>query len=160
MIILKLYYHLNAYLKTGFYKLLFGKKFKVGKSLTFRKGFSLIIEEAGSIRIGKNCFFNNYCTLASKCSVEIGDFTIFGENVKVYDHNHCFADKTLSIKQQGFKTSPIVIGNHCWIASNVVILRGVTIGDRCVIGAGCVVHKDVPAGTVMVNKQNYIYNDR
>lgn len=34
---------------------------------------------------------------------------------------------------------------------NVVILKGVTIGDNCVIGAGCVVNKDVPEGTVMVN---------
>ena len=57
----------------------------------------------------------------------------------------------MPIKYQGYTEAPIVIGNHCWIASNVVILKGVTIGDNCVIGAGCVVYKDVPEGTVMVN---------
>ena len=37
----------------------------------------------------------------------------------------------------------------------MVILKGVTIGDNCVIGAGCVVYKDVPEGTVMVNGKKY-----
>lgn len=160
MIILKLYFHLSAVLKISFYKLIFGNRFLPGKSLTFRKGFSLIIEDSGKVKIGKNCFFNNYCSLASKYSIEIGDFTIFGENVKVYDHNHNFGDKVLPIRDQGFTSSPIIIGSNCWIASNVIVLKGVKIGDHCVIGAGCVVYKDVPSGTVMLNKQSYIYKKR
>lgn len=159
MIILKLLFHLSAILKIFFYKLIYGNRVLLGKSLTFRKGFSLIVEDSGSVKIGRNCFFNNYCSLASKCSIEIGDYTIFGENVKVYDHNHNFGDKTLPIKSQGFKSSPVVIGNHCWIASNVIVLMGVNIGDHCVIGAGCVVYKDVPSGTLMLNEQSYICKD-
>ena len=69
----------------------------------------------------------------------------------MYDHNHCYKDVNVPIKYQGYTEALIVIGKHCWIASNVVILKGVTIGDNCVIGAGCVVYKDVPEGTVMVN---------
>ena len=69
----------------------------------------------------------------------------------MYDHNHCYKDVNVSIKYQGYTEAPIVIGKHCWIASNVVILKGVKIGDNCVIGAGCVVYKDVPERTVMVN---------
>ena len=39
-----------------------------------------------------------------------------------------------------------------------VILKGVTIGDNCVIGAGCVIHKDVPPNSIVVNKQKLVLN--
>lgn len=86
--------------------------------------------------------------------ITIGEGTIFGENVKIYDHNHCYKDTSIPIKAQGYTSAPIRIGKHCWIASNVTILKGVTIGDNCVIGAGCMIHKDVPEGTVLLNRQN------
>ena len=73
--------------------------------------------------------------------------------MRVYDHNHCYRNPDVPIKEQGFTSAPVSIGKHCWIASNVVILKGVSVGDNCVIGAGCVVYKDVPANTVVVNKQ-------
>ena len=111
-----------------------------------------VFGRSGGVYIGNNCFFNNYCTLASRAGITIGEGTIFGENVKVYDHNHCYKDVNEPIKYQGYTEAPIVIGKHCWIASNVVILKGVKIGDNCVIGAGCVVYKDVPEGTVMIKK--------
>ncbi|MDN0066650.1 DapH/DapD/GlmU-related protein [Bacteroides gallinaceum] len=44
---------------------------------------------------------------------------------------------------------------HCWIGSNVVILKGVTIGNNCVIEAGCVVYKDVPDNSVVMNQQQH-----
>ena len=40
---------------------------------------------------------------------------------------------------------PVVIGNDCWLGANVVVCPGVTIGDRCVIGAGSVVTRDIPS---------------
>ncbi|WP_455266069.1 DapH/DapD/GlmU-related protein [Phascolarctobacterium sp.] len=41
------------------------------------------------------------------------------------------------------------IGSHCWVGSNVVILKGVTIGDNCVIGAGCVITEDIPSNSIV-----------
>ena len=75
----------------------------------------------------------------------------------MYDHNHCYKNPYVSIKDHGFTVAPVSIGKHCWIASNVVILKGVTIGDNCVIGAGCIVYKDVADGSVVVNKQELDY---
>lgn len=43
---------------------------------------------------------------------------------------------------------PITVGNNVWIGGNVCVLPGVTIGDNCVIGAGSVVVKDIPANSV------------
>ena len=138
------------------YKSIYGKAFSVPINVSFRKGFHVVIEDAGRINISDHVFFNNYCTIMSRSFITIGEGTIFGENVKIYDHNHCYKDITLPLKVQGYTSAPITIGKHCWIASNVVILKGVTIGNNCVIGAGCVVYKDVPANTVLVNKQECV----
>lgn len=118
--------------------------------------FSCCYRAIGGVKIGEHCFFNNYCTLASRAGITIGAGTLFGENVKVYDHNHCYKDTSIPIKDQGYTSAPITIGKHCWIGSNVVILKGVTIGDNCVIGAGCVIYKDVPDNSVVVNHQNQV----
>lgn len=113
-----------------------------------------MIDRQGKVIIGDNVFFNNYCSVNANESITIGDGTLFGENVRIYDHNHKYKDVNVPIKEQGFTSAPVVIGKHCWIASNVTILKGVHIGDNCVIGAGCVIYKDVPANTTVVNKQN------
>lgn len=156
MIILKLYYHILCWIKIFCYKIIYGKAFSVPIDISFRKGFHIVIEDTGRINISHHVFFNNYCTIASRTLVTIGEGAIFGENVKIYDHNHCYKDLTLPIKVQGYTSAPITIGKHCWIASNVVILKGVTIGDNCVIGTGCIVYKDVPANTILINKQELV----
>lgn len=156
MIVLKLYYHLLCWVKTLFYKLIYNKSFIMPLNSAYRSGFHVVIEQPGGVKIGEHCFFNNYCTLASRAGITIGDGTLFGENVKVYDHNHCYKDVSIPIKDQGYTSAPITIGKHCWIGSNVVILKGVTIGDNCVIGAGCVIYKDVPDNSVVVNHQNQV----
>lgn len=162
MIFYKLIYHFNAFLSILFMRLFYfigGGSLKIGRNVTFRKGFSVMIDKKGSLIIGDNVFFNNYCSLNANNSIEIGEGTLFGENVRVYDHNHRYMNINIPIKDQGFSSSPVTIGKHCWIASNVTILKGVHIGDNCVIGAGCVIFKDVPKNTVVVNKQNLEYRN-
>ena len=88
----------------------------------------------------------------------IGDHCIFGENVKIYDHNHKYNDLSMPIGKQGFSSKEIVIEDNCWIASNVIILKGVHIGANSVIGAGVIVYKDVPENSVVVCRQDIINN--
>ena len=101
-------------------------------------------------------FFNNGCSLAALDSIVIGDGCLFGENVKIYDHNHRFRDSSKRIKDQGFKTEKITIGKHCWIGSNVVILKGTKIGDNCVIGAECVISNDIQANCIIKKKPSEV----
>ena len=143
--------------KVLMYKLVYGSKFRCPINVSFRKVFYVEISSGGGILIGPNVFFNNYCSICSMDSIVIEEGTIFGENVKVYDHNHCYKDYSIPFKSSGYSSAPIHIGKHCWIGSNVTILKGVTIGDNCVIGAGCVIFKDVPSGSVVLNKQNLLY---
>lgn len=111
MIFLKLYFHLRAAAKKAAYKLFFGKHIHFGKGTTFRKGLSLYLDKGANIHIGDACFFNNFCSLNALDSVKIGDRCIFGEGVKIYDHNHKFQDKVIPIKEQGFqKKSAMIAG--------------------------------------------------
>ena len=51
-------------------------------------------------------------------------------------------------------TGEIIIGSKCWIASDVIILKGASIGDKCVIGAGCIIDRPIPEGTIVRLKQD------
>lgn len=86
------------------------------------------------------------------CSyIEIGENTFIGANVNIYGtdfHPIKSEDRQKQKTTVDAPTSPIKIGRNCWIASNVTILKGVTIGDNAVIGAMSLVNKDIPANTV------------
>lgn len=74
---------------------------------------------------------------------------MFGEGIRIYDRNHKFADFTRLIKKQGYSLGNVKIGKHCWIGSNVIILKGADIGDNCVIGAGCVVTEQIKVDSLV-----------
>ncbi|WP_051639623.1 acyltransferase [Succinivibrio dextrinosolvens] len=156
MLTFKILYYLFAFFKKIFFKLIYGNKFIFGNNLIFRKNFSLMISSKGQVIIGNNCFFNNFCSLNCLKKIEIGDGSIFGEGVKIYDHNHKFCDLELPIKEQGFSVAEVKIGNHCWIGSNVVILKGSIIEDNCVIGAGCIISGRIKSGHIIKSKNIYI----
>ena len=160
MIVLKIMYRLVALMKKFFYKLIFGKKLILGKGVKFRKGFSIAIEGDGRIILGKDVSFNNFCSVNALDEITIGDATIFGENVRLYDHNHRFSSLKLSIMEQGYTKAPIHIGSHCWIGSNVTILKGVTIGDNVIIGANCLITTDIPSNSVVKLSQEQVMEVR
>lgn len=150
MLIFKIIYHLNCFIKKLFFKVIYGRSLFFGKNFQFRKNLSIIIDKNARISIGDNCFFNNYCSLAAKNKISIGQGTIFGENVKIYDHNHRFNKLDIPIKEQGYSIGNVEIGKHCWIGSNVTILKGAKIGNNCVIGAGCVINHEIKDGVIVI----------
>ena len=79
---------------------------------------------------------------------------MFGPKCSLFAENHVFSDTEHSIKSQGVKQKGIIIEDDCWIGSNVTILDGVRIGKGSVIGAGTLVTKDIPAGSVVVDARN------
>ncbi len=159
MKILKIKYHLCAAMKIFLYKMVFGKKFLCGSRTTFRRNFNIYIEDGNTkLKIGDDCFFNHGCSINVLLNVDIGGECIFVENVKIYDHNHRFTDETRKIKDQGYTVAPVKIGSHCWFGSNVVILKGVTIGDNCVIGAGCIITEDIPSNSIVTMDRKLLIN--
>lgn len=153
MTVFKIKWHLGAILKTIIYKMAFGKSFSLGGGTTFRSRFNVYLENGAKISIGEDCFFNHDCSINALNSVVIGNGNIFGENVKIYDHNHRFSNVKARIKDQGYATKAVVIGNRCWFGSNVTILKGVHIGDNCVVGAGTIISEDIPDNSIVMSNR-------
>jgi len=97
------------------------------------------------IRIGAGTFLNIGVMVAAHELVEIGDHCMFANGCFVTDATHRFDDPDRPVTWQGFTTKgPTRIGDNVWCGANVVVTSGVTIGERCVIGANSVVTRDVP----------------
>lgn len=103
-------------------------------------------------KFGKGCFANFNLTILDCSPVEIGDNVFMGPNVSIMTPVHPLlsSERNMYVNEKGILTDkeyskPIKIGSNCWIASNVTIIGGVTIGDDVVIGAGSVVTKDMPS---------------
>ena len=94
-----------------------------------------------NIELGERVFFNFNCVVLDVCRVRIGSFTLFGPGVQILTPLHPL-DAQLRRKQELGK--PIDIGEDVWVGGAALILAGVRIGSRAVIGAGSVVTRDVP----------------
>ena len=98
------------------------------------------------IKVGKNFFANYNCTMLDVGKITFGDNCLLAPKGAVYTAGHpIHPDSRNSAYEYGID---VTIGNNVWIGGNAVICAGVTIGDCCVIGAGSVVTKDIPAWTV------------
>lgn len=99
-----------------------------------------------NIEIGENFYSNVNCVILDGAKVKFGDNVFIAPNCGFYTAGHPFDVKQrnggLEYAQQ------ITIGNNVWIGAQVCVLPGVTIGDNCVIGAGSVVNKDIPADSL------------
>ena len=136
----------------------FGKKIELGKDFRTRKRFYCLIRK-GYLTIGDHVSFNNDCSITILNRVTIGENTIFGEGVKIYDHNHQFYKNEGLIRQQPMSIGEVKVGKNCWIGSNVVLLEGADIGDGCVIGAGCVIGEKVHENTLVKHRQTLSFQE-
>lgn len=112
------------------------------------RGNAVFRVEGGELTIGDKCFFNQNVSITCKKKIVIGDRCQIANNVVIVDHDHAGSENWGS-----YVETPVVIGNDVWIGANVVIMRGTTIGDKAVIGAGSIVKGEVPAGKVFYQKR-------
>jgi maltose O-acetyltransferase len=98
-----------------------------------------------NIELGERVFFNFNCVVLDVCPVRIGDFTLFGPAVQILTPMHPY-NASLRRKQEFGK--PVEIGSDVWVGGGALILPGVRIGSRTIIGAGSVVTRDIPDGVL------------
>ena len=112
------------------------------------------------LTMGEHSSIGPYGYVGCSGKITIGKNVMFGPKCSLFAENHVFSNKESSIKSQGVQQKGITIEDDCWIGSNVTILDGVTIGKGSVIGAGTLVTKDVPAGSVVVDKREKVVRER
>ncbi len=95
-----------------------------------------------NIELGDSVYFNFNCVVLDVCRVRIGDFTLFGPAVQVYTALHPFDAAARRREEYG---KPVDIGADVWVGGGAIILPGVHIGSRSIIGASSVLTRDVPA---------------
>jgi len=100
------------------------------------------------IRIGNRNYFNRNVMLDASGLIEIGDYNMFGPDIYLADSNHSFGPG-ISLQDAPMQVGHIKIGSRCWIGAKVTILKDVELGDDCVVGAGSVVTRSFPAGSII-----------
>lgn len=115
----------------------------LGKLCTMERGSYIGVRNGGHVKLGDGVYINRNTIIVSYDSIQIEDGVTIGPGCYIYDHDH--APET----ESGFKTAAINIGKKVWIGANVVLLKGITIGDNSTIGAGSVVVKDIPENAIV-----------
>ena len=150
----------------------------VGEQVSLGRFSSLIVPEDSTIVLGSRIWISDNChiesvpggsinigsetSLQSRCQIRgeviIGNKVLLAPNVFISSGSHMYDYvPELTIREQDQKyledkgrsySSPIQVGDDCWLGINVVVMPGVSIGSRCVIGANAVVTEDIPTDTV------------
>jgi acetyltransferase-like isoleucine patch superfamily enzyme len=112
--------------------------------------FSLIppvySEHGLSIRVGRNVFINQGCTLNDIGGIEIGDDVLIGPRVSLLTAGHPLDPVR---RRRQIVAAPIVIERNVWLGAGATVLQGVTVGADAVVAAGAVVTRDVPPGMLV-----------
>ena len=126
-------------------------KFNVGHKFRTRKNVEINVRGSANLNIGNNVFLNSGCIITAREKIQIGDNTIIGPYVIIYDNDHKVING--EIKHNSYETEPIIIGKNVWIGAGTMILRGAEIGDNCIIASGSVVKGKIGKRTILIQKR-------
>lgn len=104
----------------------------------------------GKVEVGRNCWIGPYTILDGSGGLKMGDYCTVSAGVHIYSHDN--VKQTLSSGKVPIERSPVQIGHNVYIAPQVVIAKGVRIGNFCVIGTGAFVNKDVSDFQIVVGQ--------
>jgi acetyltransferase-like isoleucine patch superfamily enzyme len=103
----------------------------------------------GGIAIGAHGYVGPNSVLFGAGGIEVGESVLISPGVVITSHQHTFERADADIREQPTEFARVVIERDVWIGANAAILPGVTLGRGCVVGAGAVVTRDVPPGSVV-----------
>ena len=128
---------------------------EIGKGATLHLGRWSWIGHGSKIRvhegeafIGAKSVLGQECTISAFQHVSIGRECIVADRVMMIDFDHSVVEVERPIRDQGIYKRDVHVGHNVWIGYGVALLRGVTVGNNCVLGASTIVSKDVPDNAV------------
>lgn len=132
------------------------KNVRIGDDVYLKENCILKVGEDANVEIGNHVFIQEGCMIHCRDHIALGAGSLLRKGVKIFDHNvdlrftrdHMVAGLGY---QQAIDTAPVIIGTNCWIGSNTVILKGVTIGNNVIIDDHCIINHDVADNCTIVN---------
>ena len=125
-----------------------GAKVHLGRWSWIGHGTKIRAHE-GEVVIGAKTVLGQECTISSFQHVAIGRECIVADRVMLIDFDHGVVEVERPIREQGIYKRDVRVGNNVWIGYGACFLRGVTVGDNCIVGTSTVVTKDVPDNAVV-----------
>ncbi len=132
-----------------------GVKLEIGRTATLSlgrwcwigQGTKIRVHE-GRVSIGAKSVLGQECTISAYQRVQIGRECIFADRVMLIDFDHGVIEVERPIRLQGIYKRDVTVGHNAWIGYGACVLRGVSIGDNCVVGAAAVLTASLPDNAV------------
>ncbi len=148
-----------------------GNRWKKAERLGFPKGCNIhdLSYIIGNVQIGKDTYVGPYTFLDGSGGLDIGDNCSISAGVQIYSHDSL--KWALSGGKKDYDKAAVSIGSHCYLGPNCVVSKGVTLGNKCLVGAFSLVNQNFPdksiimgvpairKGTVIINEQGDVHLD-
>lgn len=131
-----------------------GAKCAIGNEVKVDFNTVISVTKNANLNLSDNVGIGSNSMIVCHKNISIGENTILGPNVYIYDHDHKFSNERIMRKE--YNIGEVNIGKNCWIGTGCIILKGTTIGDNCVIGAGTLLKGNYPPGSIIMNKRENI----
>ncbi|MFY0687748.1 MAG: acyltransferase [Cyclobacteriaceae bacterium] len=148
---------INCQSKEG---MIFGDRVSIGAFAIIRPTNNYGGEVGDGLFVGDGSNIGPYSYVGCSGKISIGRNVMISPRVGLYAENHEFDSIDVPMKEQGVSKEFIVIEDDCWIASNTIVLAGVTIGKGSVVAAGSVVTKDVPQYSIVAGNPAKVIKNR
>jgi len=131
-----------------------GARIRVLNGATMEIGSRTVIEpychlvSYDRLTIGVDCHVGAGSIIVAVEAITIGDDALIAAHVVIRDQDHR-TDLSRPYRLQGLVARPVSIGANVWIGAQVIVLKGVTIGDGAILAAGALVNRSVEAATVV-----------
>jgi acetyltransferase-like isoleucine patch superfamily enzyme len=134
-----------------------GVKLEIGRSATLAlgrwswvgQGTKIRVHE-GRVSIGAKSVLGQECTISAYQRIDIGRECIVADRVMLIDFDHGAVEVERPVRLQGIYKRDVRVGHNAWIGYGACILRGVSIGDNCIVGTSAVVTASLPDNAVAV----------
>lgn len=130
----------------GLSHIVFDKNVRIGNDIRIQ-----MYRKDATLHLGENVYMGNRNSFLLGGNITIGNDTLIASDILISSENHgTDPENPLSYGKQELICKDVAIGSGCWIGEKVIILPGITVGDKAVIGAGSVVTKDIPPYCIAV----------
>jgi len=122
----------------------------IGSRVHFAYGVSLTVIPGATLVIENDVYVGRGVVISAHKLVTLCEHSMLAEYVCIHDNNHQISDSSQPIASRPFVSEACVVGKNVWLGAGVKLVKGASVGDCSVVGAGAVVTKALPANGIFV----------